>query len=333
MLATRLCRDLGVALPIVSAPLGGGLAGPELAAAVSNAGGFGLLGMGGVPAPAIREEIRATRALTQRPFGVGVLLPLLAGGEIEACVEERVPVLVLFWGDVRPHVEQARRAGIRVFAQVGSVDEARAAAAAGAAGVIAQGFEAGGHVRGTTALTSLLPAVVDAVKPLPVIAAGGIATGRGVAAALALGAEAVMMGTRFVCSDEAHASTEYKERIVRARAEDTVHTMLFDVGWPDATHRVLRNRAIDEWEAAGRPPSGQRPGEGTIIGRMPMGGAMIDVPRYFVGSPMVGFEGDLEYVALYAGHSCNLVSDVRPAAAIVREVAREAEEILGQLGR
>jgi len=333
VLRTRLCRDLGIDYPIVSAPLGGGNAGPELAAAVSNVGGLGLLGMGGVPAHVIREQIRDTRKLTSRPFGVGLLLPLLEGGEVEVCEAERVPVLVLFWGDTLPYVERARRAGIRVLAQVGSVDEARAAAAAGVHAIIAQGFEAGGHVRGSTSLATLVPSVVQAVAPLPVIAAGGIATGRGLVAALGLGAEAVLMGTRFVASEEARAALAYKERIVRARAEDTIHTMLFDVGWADAAHRVIRNKAVDEWVAAGRPPVGQRPGEGTSVGRMRIGGTMTDVPRYSVGNPMAGFEGDLEYMALYAGESCSLVNDIRPAAAIVRDVIAEAEVVLRELLR
>ena len=260
MLTTRLCRELSIEHPILCAPLGGGMAGPELAAAVSEAGGLGLLGMGGVPARVIREQIRDTRRRTSKPFGAGLLLPLLEGGEVDACIEERVSVLLFFWGDVAPHVEKVKRAGIRVFAQVGSVEEAKAAAAAGVDAIVAQGFEAGGHVRGTTSLMTLIPAVLQAVAPLPVIAAGGIATGRGMLAALGLGAEAVSMGTRFVASEESRAAPEYKQRIVRARAEDTVHTMLFDIGWPDAAHRVIRNKAIDEWEAAGSPPSGQRPG-------------------------------------------------------------------------
>src|SRR5262245_2126752 len=211
MLRTKLCRDLGIEVPILSAPFGGGGAGWELASAVSNAGGLGLLGMGGMPVSVLRSEIRETRARTSKPFGVGLLLPFVQGGEVETCVEERVPVLMLFWGDVRPHVDKARRAGIPVLVQVGSVGEAKDAAAAGASAVIAQGFEAGGHVRGTTSLAALLPAVVEAVTPLPVIAAGGIANGRGVAAALALGAEAALMGTRFVCSEESLASRRYKE--------------------------------------------------------------------------------------------------------------------------
>jgi len=289
--------------------------------------------MGGLPAPTIREQIRDTRRRTSKPFGVGLLLPLLEGGEVEACVEEGVPVLLLFWGDVAPHVESAKRAGIRLFAQVGSVDEAKAASAAGVDAIVAQGFEAGGHVRGTTSLATLVPAVVQGVAPLPVIAAGGIATGRGLVAALGLGAEAVLMGTRFLASDESRASHEYKQRVVRACAEDTVHTMLFDIGWPNAAHRVLRNNAVDEWEAAGRPPTGRRPGEGTVVGRMPVGGTMSDVPRYSLANPMVGFEGNLEYTALYAGESCSLVDDIEPAAAIVREIVAEAEAVLRELGR
>jgi nitronate monooxygenase/enoyl-[acyl-carrier protein] reductase II len=107
--------------------------------------------------------------------------------------------------------------------------------------------------------------------------------------------------------------------------------MLFDIGWPDAAHRVIRNKAIDEWEAAGSPPSGQRPGEGTVVGRMSFDGRMIDVPRYFVGSPASGFEGDVDYTVLYAGESCGLVSDIKPAAAIVRDVVAEAEAVLRDL--
>lgn len=317
--------------PILSAPLGGGTAGPELVAAVSNAGGLGLLGIGGLPAAAVRQQVRDTRKRTSKPFGAGLLLPFLAGGELEVCVAEGVSAILLFWGDVAPHVAQAKRAGIRVFAQVGSVAEAKTAAAAGVDAIVAQGFEAGGHVRGATSLATLVPAVVQAVAPLPVVAAGGIATGRGLVAALGLGAEAVLMGTRFLASEESRAAFEYKQRVARACAEDTVHLTLFDNGWPDAAHRVLRNKAVSEWEAAGRPPSGRRPGEGTIVGRMPIGDTMVDVPRYSAGNPMIGFEGDLEYTVLYAGESCSLVNDIRPAAAIVRDTIAEAEDVLRAL--
>lgn len=330
MLKTPLCAQLGIELPIFNAGMGGGVAGPELAAAVSNAGGIGVLGMGGVPGPVIREQIRRLRTLTSKPFAVNIILALLEEGQVESCLEEKVPVLILFWGDVRPFVDKAHRAGTKIIPQCGSVEEAQAAAAAGVDAVMIQGVEAGGHVKGTTALSIALPAVVEAVKPLPVIAAGGVADGRSLAAALVAGARAVSIGTRFLCSNEANAARAYKERLVRASAEDTVHTLLFDIGWPNAAHRVLRNKAYTEWEAAGSPPSGRRPGEGVVFGKMPVGGTLLEMPRYHVFPPLEGFEGDVEYAALYAGQSCSLVKDIKPAAEIMHDLVSGAEAALGR---
>ena len=179
MLKTPLCQQLGIEYPLFSAGLGGGMAGPELVAAVSNAGACGVLGMGGLPAPYIRQQIHQLRTLTNKPFGVNILLPLLQEGQIETCLDEQVPFLVLFWGDSTPYIAAAHRRGTKVFVQVGSVEEAQAAVAAGVDAIIAQGIEAGGHVKSTTALSTIVPAVVEAVKPVPVIAAGGIANGRG----------------------------------------------------------------------------------------------------------------------------------------------------------
>jgi len=331
MLKTALCRQLGIDYPIFSVGMGGGMAGPELAAAVSNAGACGVLGMGGLPAPYIRQQIQQLRTLTNKPFGVNIILPLLQEGQIETCLDEKVPILVLFWGDPKPYVEEAHRHGTKVFIQVGSVEEAKTAAEAGVDAIIAQGVEAGGHVKSTISLSTIVPAVVEAVKPVPVIAAGGIANGRGVVAALSLGAQAVSMGTRFLCSEETEVLRAYKERVVKSKAEDTVYTFLFDVGWPDAAHRVLRNKAIDEWEATGRPASGQRPGEGSALGTMTLAGTTVEVPKYAVFPPMPGFTGDIELTALYAGESCTLVNDIKPAAQIVRDVVREAEIVLEQI--
>jgi NAD(P)H-dependent flavin oxidoreductase YrpB (nitropropane dioxygenase family) len=331
MQATPFARRLGARLPIFSAPMGGATAGPALTAAVSNAGGCGLLGLGGVPAAAVPDLVAVTRAATKWPFGAGLLLPLLDPAALEACLAADLACLVLFWGDVAPYVARAHARGTRVVAQVGSLAEAEAAARAGADAVIAQGVEAGGHVRGTTALSALLPAVVRALRPLPVLAAGGIANGAGVAAALVAGAQGVVLGTRFLASPEAAASDEYKRRIVAAKPEDTVRTTLFDGGWPDAPHRVLRNRAVREWEAAGSPAPGARPGEGSVIGRIRLGGAIEDVPRYSLVSPLASFEGDHELAALYAGQSCGLVDEIAPAGRIVRELAREADRALARL--
>jgi NAD(P)H-dependent flavin oxidoreductase YrpB (nitropropane dioxygenase family) len=330
MIKTPLCEQLGIEYPIFSVGMAG-IAGPELAAAVSNAGGCGVLGIAVYAAPYIRQEIGRLRTLTDRPFGVNLLLPLLQDGQIEACLEEKVPVLVLFWGDAKPYIEEAHRRGTKVFLQVGSLEEAKAAAAAGVDGVIAQGVEAGGHVKSTTSLSTIVPATVAAVQPVPVIAAGGIANGRGLMAALSLGAQAVSIGTRFLCSAEALVTRAYQERVVKSSAEDTVYTRLFDIGWPDAPHRVLRNQAVAEWEAAGRPASGQRPGERRIVATVPLAGTSVELPRYSVMPPMTGFSGDMEYVALYAGESCSLVNDIKPAAQIVQDLIREAEEVREQM--
>ena len=206
MLTTPLCLQLGVEYPILNAPMGGGIAGPELAAAVSNAGGLGTLGLGALPASLIGEQIRRTRALTSKPFLANLIIAVLQGDELAACFDAGIPILGLFGGDPRPFVADAHRRDIKVIPQVASVAEAVIAAEGGADAVIAQGVEAGGHVLGTTSLSVVLPAIVDAVRSLPVIAAGRIADGRGLVAALALGAQAVSMGTRFLASEEAEAS-------------------------------------------------------------------------------------------------------------------------------
>jgi len=331
MLKTSLCRQFGIKVPLFSVGMGGGVAGSELVAAVSNAGACGVLGMGGLSAAYTREQIQHVRTLTDKPFGVNILLPLLQEGQIEACLDERVPFLVFFWGDPAPYVAEAHQRGIKVILQVGSVAEAESAAQAGVDAIIAQGMEAGGHVRSTTALSTIVPAVIEAVQPLPVIASGGIAHGRGLVAALSLGAQAVSMGTRFLASEEARAVQAYKDRVVQSKAEDTVHTFLFDVGWPDAAHRVLRNRVFRDWEAAGRPPSGQRPGEGDIVGTMPVAGETVEMVRYMVFPPLPGFTGDVDDAVLYAGESCGLIHEIQPAAQIVRDVVREAEEAMKEL--
>jgi NAD(P)H-dependent flavin oxidoreductase YrpB (nitropropane dioxygenase family) len=284
----------------------------------------------------IRERVRRVRALTSRPFAVNFLLPVNRDGVIEACLDEGVPLLVMFWGDPQPWVADAHRSGARVLMQVGSVDEAQAAADAGVDAIIAQVCEAGGHVRGRTALTTLVPRIVEAVRPLPVIASGGIATGRGIVAALSLGAQGVHMGTRFVASDEANAAPAYKQRVVDAEAEDLVYCEnLFNYGWDNAPHRVIRNRLVQEWEAMGRPESGRRAHEETPIGTVVRGALQerVDFRRY---APMMltsDFDGDVEYGPLWAGESCSLVHDIRPAAEIVRDLVREAEETIAGLMR
>jgi nitronate monooxygenase len=199
-----------------------------------------------------------------------------------------------------------------VLVQVGSADAARAAADAGADALIVQGVEAGGHVQGVVGLLPLLAEVRRAVS-LPVFAAGGIGDPASARAALAAGAVAVVMGTRFVASDESDAHPRYKARLLEAEARDTALTELFDVGWPASPHRVLRNSTYKRWEAAGSPRSGERPDEGEEVAS--------GIPRYAANLPLASMEGDVEAMAMYAGQSVGAITEVEPAAAIVERFA------------
>src|SRR6476646_459913 len=276
---TTLCDTLGIDHPIIAAPMGPDLSGPELVAAVSNAGGLGILQAQFHPPPRFREEIRRVRALTGKPFGVNLLLQFPVEDQVAICLEERVPVLSFFWGDPTPYVQRAHSAGVKVFHQVGSVPEAEHAAAAGVDVIIAQGGEAGGHLAGEVSTLALVPRVVDAVTPTPVAAAGGIADARGVVAVLALGAQAAVLGTRFLASAESRAHPLYKQRLLEANEGGTLRTVLFGYGWPNAPQRTLRTDFVEQW--IGKEARGQesRPDE-PEVGRTVIAGRALPVLRF-----------------------------------------------------
>jgi NAD(P)H-dependent flavin oxidoreductase YrpB (nitropropane dioxygenase family) len=323
---TAICELLDIEVPIVQAPMGGASC-PELAAAVSNAGGLGMLALSWHPPDAAREAIRRTKALTDRPFGVNLVLAFPQEERLAACLDERVQVVSFFWGDPAPHVAAVHAAGARVTSTVASAAEARAAANAGVDVIVAQGWEAGGHVRGEVATLPLVRAVVQAVGPRPVLAAGGIADGQGLAAALALGAAGAWIGTRFLASDEAAIHNRYRERLIAADETATVHTDLFDGGWPGAPHRVLRNATYDGWEAAGRPAAGARPGEGEAVARA----GSRPLLRYHSATPPPNAEGDIDALSLWAGQGVARVTRTQPAAEIVREIVEDARATLRAL--
>lgn len=330
MLRTRICELLGIELPIISAGMGG-VALSKLAGAVSEAGGLGIIGLAGFSPAAIHHEIAAARQITKKPVGVNLLIPFLRPGVVEAVADEPIEAATFFWGTPAEHADSIRRlrhARIKVIWQCGSANEARAAADAGVDAIMAQGVEAGGHVRGTTTTLALIPAVRDAIGDLPMLAAGGLADGRGLAAVIALGADGGVFGTRFVAANESAAHREYKSAVVGAQAEGTVHTTLFDIGWPDAPHRVIRTATVEAWERAGRPPSGKRPGEGDPAGAMRRSGIEVPLVRYSVFPPTEYIEGDISGLAFYAGQSCSLVNEMLPAAEIVRRIADEARAVI-----
>jgi nitronate monooxygenase len=337
---TPLCDMLAIDVPIFSVGFAIS-AGPELVAAVSNAGAFGVVGGTGIEGAELRNIIARTHGLTARPFGVNLIIadldePDVAADDlaflddqVDAALEAGVAAIVFFWGPVDRYVDKARAAGTLVALQVGSVEEGRIAAAAGADIVIAQGLEAGGHVRGRSSIWEVLPALVDALGPVPVLASGGIGDGAGIARALRAGAQGVSLGTRFVATDEAFIHPLYKRRVVESRASDTVYVRdLFHVNWPDAPHRVLRNRTVREWEAAGRPPVGQRPGEGTTIGTQHRYWGDYEWARYATGMVTPDFEGDVDLAPMWCGESCEVVNEVKPAAEVIADLVRDATSAL-----
>ena len=323
---TRLTDLLGIEVPLVLAPMGGAV-GPELTAAVSNAGGVGVIPLSWSTPDELSARIGEIKSLTDKPFGVNLIREWDQRERLAAALDAGAPIVSLFWGESTDLVGEVKAGGAQAWVSVSSADEGARAAAAGADVVVAQGWEAGGHVRGTVSTLALVPRVVDAVDGVPVVAAGAIADGRGVAAALVLGAAGAWVGTRFLAAAEATIHDDYRRRILQAAETDTYYGTLFDRGWADAPHRALRNSTVEAWEAAGSPPSGSRPGEEDTPASRPDG---TPVGRYASATPSAGMTGDTEPLSNWAGQGVGLVTRVQPAAEIVRELNDEAERVLAE---
>ena len=289
---------------------------PQLAAAVSNASALGMVTLTWfVDAGAV---VRETAALTARPFGGNFVLTSDHHRDLDQALEAGLKIVSFMWGDPSSYIKAVHDAGGIVLHTVGSAEEARQAVASGADVIVAQGWEAGGHVWGTVATLPLVPAVVDAVAPVPVIAAGGIGDARGVAAVLALGAQAAWLGTRFLLAEEMPIHEDYRRRLIAAAETDPqLYPNLYEVGWPDSPHRALRNSTAKAWEAAGRPPLAQRPGQGDVIAHFASGESIV---RYEPAPPMVGTTGDIEALSMWAGQGVALARKPQSAADIVTEL-------------
>ena len=262
--------------------------------------------------------VRETAALTARPFCGNLVLTEDRHRRLEAALEAGLRIVSFFLGDPGSYIKQVHDAGGIVMHTVGTAEEARRAVASGVDVIVAQGWEAGGHVWGTIATLPLVPAVVDAVAPVPVIAAGGIGDARGVAAVLALGAQAAWLGTRFLLAEEMPIHEDYRRRLIAAVETDPQrYPNLYSVGWPDSPHRALRNSTADAWEAAGRPPLAQRPGAGEVIAHFASGEAIV---RYEPAPPMAGTTGEIEALSMWAGQSVALAREPQSAADIVTEL-------------
>lgn len=314
MLKTRLCDLLEIEHPIISAPMAGS-ATADLAAAVSAAGGFGLIG-GTTPGGPdwLREQIRAVRERTDRPFGVG-FISSFPGLErlVEVALEERVAAISHSFADPTPFVAAAHAVGVKVLVQVQTVAQAITAVRAGADVIAAQGTEAGGHT-GYSGTLPLVPAVVDIAGGTPVVAAGGIADGRGLAAVLLLGAEGAWIGTRFVASREWGGAEWARAAVVRAGTDDTVLTRVYDLAMAspfpsDIEDRVLRNRFTAEWHGRDNEIAARREEMGATVNRAAQA-------------------GDVAVAPVRAGNAAGLIDAVEPAGEIVRRIVGEAAALL-----
>jgi nitronate monooxygenase len=309
--------SLKLEYPIFQAPIGS-VASPELASAVSNAGGLGNLACTWRSPDQLKALFEQMRALTDRPYGANFVVQFPIEERLAVALEHGVRVISFFWADASAYVARVQSSGALAIQVVGSIGEAKKAADAGFDLIVAQGREAGGHVRGHLGTMSLLPQVVDAVSPLPVLAAGGIADRRGVAAAMALGAAGVWVGTRFLAATEANIHEAYRAKVISSSGDDTLYSELFDIGWPAAPLRTLKNSTTRLWEDAGRPLPPNRPGEGEIVARR---ADASEVPRYFFGSPTREISDGAEAMALYAGEAVGLVRITADAAVILKDLA------------
>jgi len=310
MIRTPLCDLLGIKYPIVQ----GGMAWvgtAELAAAVSNAGGLGIIGGGNAPTEEIAREIRLARELTDKPFGLNIPLAVseYADEIVTLCIEQDVQVMVI--GAWRPgnHIARLKEAGVTAIPVIASVPLAKRLARQGADALIAEGMESGGHI-GDIATMPLVPQVASAVD-VPVIAAGGFADGRGLAAALALGAQGIQMGTRFICTTECTAHDNYKRAILKARDRSTMTTG-HSLGHPV---RALKNPMVHQFEELER-----------------RGITEAEIIEFGTGKlRLAAVEGDMKTGSVMAGQIAGMVNDIVPVKELIERIVAEAEEIIGQL--
>lgn len=317
MIKTRVCELLEMRHPVVLGGMGGGTS-PELVAAVSNAGGLGVQGCVGRSPEEIAQLADEIRERTERPFGLNLLLFRAREEHIQAVLAARPPVFSTAWAameqDLASIFDRAHAAGAKVVHMVSTLAEARRGVAAGADVIVAQGSEGGGHV-GVISTMVLAPQVARAITPVPVLAAGGLADGAGLAAALMLGAEGVLLGTRFLATPEAPVPQSFKQAIVDSDGHNTWLTEIPDViagnVWPGAYARVLRNRLIESW--AGR--------EGDLRARR---------AEVNAGANAARTAGDAEGSVLYTGQVAGLIERIEPAGDVVERIVREAEAIIGE---
>ncbi len=303
--------------PIWQAPTSS-LAGPELAVAVSGAGGMGSLALTWTTPELAVDQINQIRNQTSNPFLVNFALAF-APLALDHALDAGAPIITFSWGDPEPYLDRIRASGAMFGIQVTNCAGAKRAVDQGADFLICQGVESGGHVQSTTSLYESLPRVIEAAIGVPVIAAGGIADGAAIAKVLKIGAKGAILGTRFLATKESRAHDEYKRMLVESTGE-TALTVCFDGDWPYSAHRVLRNSTLDNWEASGCPSHGLRPGEGEVVAETTEGEAIL---RYDSAAPRDDYHGNIESMCLYSGTGSGAIKDVPGAAELLERLWQE----------
>lgn len=326
---TPLCKQLGCEFPVLLAGMGG-VARWELAAAVANAGGYAQLGMVREPPELIAAEITALRGATAQPFSVNIIPaatePELLDRQISTCLDLGVEAFTFFW-DVMPDViARVKAAGAKVLHQIGTAQTAHQAEAAGVDVLIAQGVEAGGHIHGEVAMLSLVETLA-ARSALPVVASGGIASGAGLVAALAAGAQGVQIGTAFLATVESYAHSYHKERVVAAQACDTLRTDLFVLNWP--AHSAVRVLANSTTQGLGFGLMGHDPDQ--LPREVIASEGARPIYRYSTDSPLRNTTGNLEAMALFAGQGLDAVTDIPTAKDRLHAILAEGRAVLERL--
>jgi NAD(P)H-dependent flavin oxidoreductase YrpB (nitropropane dioxygenase family) len=333
-LTTRLTTQFGFEHPIAMAGMAFAGMTPELAIAVTNAGALGSLAIGKLPGFVVADMVNGIKAnVGGKPYNLNAITIFTEDEHIAVAEEAQVPVMSFHWGHPkREWIDRLHAAGVSVWEQVGSVDDAKRAVDDGIDVIVAQGSEAGGHNYATLPTFAQIPVMVDAVgSRVPVLASGGIADGRGLAAALALGADGAWVGTRFVATPESSAHPEYKTRLLSKRGEDTINTRVYGPDHPDFNPmRILRNGITGEYDGhEDRVPSDIT--TEPVIGEFVFGPMAMPMHRFSNFVPTAQSSGDLDQMPLLAGQGVGLVNDMKPAAEIVSDMVRDAAAIVGRL--
>jgi NAD(P)H-dependent flavin oxidoreductase YrpB (nitropropane dioxygenase family) len=330
-LNTPFCKLLNIEYPIVQAPCGSSTC-PELAAEVSNAGGLGMLALSRPNREETSQMISLTKTLTKKPFGVNFVLDEIViksrpyEEKLRVCIEEKIPLISFTYGKLTSElIKSIHNSKLLVAFTVWDLEQAIEAVNSGVDVLVAQGIEAGGHLNSKITTKDLTKELVQNFPNIPVLSAGGIATGQQFAEAINNGAQGIWIGTRFLATTESKAHEVYKQKILEAKSSDTEISTLFDIGWSNAPHRTIKNSTYNNWSKAGCPSSGKRPGEGEVIAHRTNGTPII---RYEDTPPIDGMNGDLEALALYAGTSVEYIDKIIPASKVLEELVNGAIETL-----